>query len=620
MLRESWRIGIMKIWDELFAREIPIWSKPDEELALIIEKLFTRNVKSNYELDCNGGRQTLYLAKKDLEYVDSNISSSPLSPICLRRTELKLVEGNLLSELIEADITKEPFRDSFFDAVIALGVLLNNTLPNIQQSIMDINRIMKEGGILFATFQSTSGSLQYEKDSQIGHDGTLVFTEGLPIESSKAAYYDDHHHQLFTKNEVIEVLKGFKIIELEHREYSLWHMEQKTKYGIWLVLAEKIRDRSYTKTGSMQSEKKDVALITANALDEYFLNETFVRNFIELNLLSKLNLSEFEILNCKINPFKISRKGGIAAIEFKLELAPKNNNNNNHQQRISKSIVGKWRNDGRGKEIFDLLQEIWNKGFDGRKRRRAENGGHNDDYDDHLKIYEPIAYFPDYNLMLTCKVGGIELEKILKNDGVKYQRSGLLETYVIQAAKWLVKLHNIRLTSKRMFSFYEEEKKLIIWSQHLSWLYPRWAEKIHNMLSYILEAEKSLDPKKFVLIHGDFHTLNIFIDDIDLIVIDFEQSCIFDPAKDLGYFISYLTMKKRKYNLSLDIEVLQKRFLDKYTSEMSTTESLERIDIYKARSYLQHLHFRYWTLNKKLDLIDFEYWVNKAEECLKGRM
>jgi thiamine kinase-like enzyme len=103
-------------------------------------------------------------------------------------------------------------------------------------------------------------------------------------------------------------------------------------------------------------------------------------------------------------------------------------------------------------------------------------------------------------------------------------------------------------------------------------------------------------------------------------VIDFEQSCIFDPAKDLGYFISYLTMKKRKYNLSLNIEVLQKRFLDKYTSEMSTTEPLERIDIYKARSYLQHLHFRYWTLNKKLDLIDFEYWVNKAEDCLKGRM
>jgi hypothetical protein len=46
-----------------------------------------------------------------------------------------------------------------------------------------------------------------------------------------------------------------------------------------------------------------------------------------------------------------------------------------------------------GEEIFDLLQELWHKGFDD---RRGE-----DDDEDHLKIYEPIEYFRDYNLMLT---------------------------------------------------------------------------------------------------------------------------------------------------------------------------------------------------------------------------
>jgi hypothetical protein len=47
---------------------------------------------------------------------------------------------------------------------------------------------------------------------------------------------------------------------------------------------------------------------------------------------------------------------------------------------------------------------------------------------------------------------------------------------------------------------------------------------------------------------------------------------------------------------------------------------LKRICIYKARSYIQHLHFRYWTLNKKLDEIDFGYWVKKAEECLQAEV
>ena len=53
-------------------------------------------------------------------------------------------------------------------------------------------------------------------------------------------------------------------------------------------------------------------------------------------------------------------------------------------------------------------------------------------------------------------------------------------------------------------------------------------------------------------------------------MINFEQSCIFDPALDLGYFIAKLISAKRKYNLPLDVEeVLEKRFLDKYTAKIS---------------------------------------------------
>lgn len=170
---------------------------------------------------------------------------------------------------------------------------------------------------------------------------------------------------------------------------------------------------------------------------------------------------------------------------------------------------------------------------------------------------------------------------------------------------------------------HDEEKKLSDWLEHLSWLYPDFGKTISRILHFILKGEKDLDPECFVPIHGDFHTLNIFISEPDLTVIDFEQSCMFDPAKDLGYFTSYLTMRKKKYQLSFDIENLQKCFIDKYTSEISVSdrqELLKRICIYEARSYIQHLHFRYWTLNKKLDEIDFEYWVKKAEECLQAEV
>src|SRR5919201_4082034 len=166
-----------------------------------------------------------------------------------------------------------------------------------------------------------------------------------------------------------------------------------------MILAKKIQLGDF-KTRGLQKEKKDVDSAKSNLLD-YFLNESFVRDFFEVHM-SKLNLSDFRILNCKINPLKIGRSR--SAIELKLQLQSKSKNN--QQQQICKSIVGKWRSDGQGKEIFDLLQEVWHKGFDD---RRVDNNDEND----HLKIYEPIAYFPDYNLMLTSKASGLRLKNMM---------------------------------------------------------------------------------------------------------------------------------------------------------------------------------------------------------------
>jgi Phosphotransferase enzyme family len=350
----------------------------------------------------------------------------------------------------------------------------------------------------------------------------------------------------------------------------------------YIILAEKIPDGS----------------ININPVD-YFLNEAFVSNFFEARVLSKLKLSEFRILKCEINRLKSRRRK--PAIEFKLWLYNKNNSDNHKQQQQTYvNLVGKWRNDELLKETFDLLQELWSKGF--------QSGD-----DDHLKISKPIAYFPDYNLMLASKASGIELGKMLMGGD-----ASVLENYIMQAASWLAKLHSIDIRSGRAFSLETEEAKLRHWSEHLCFLYPDFAEKICNLFSLIFDKERSLDSKCFVLIHGDYNPNNTFVDGNDITVIDFEQSCIFDPAFDLGYFIAKLISAKRKYNLPLDVDDLEKRFLDKYTAKISI-EPLKRVGLYKARSFLQHLHFRYWTgrSHHKPDQLDCQYWINKTEECLQ---
>jgi len=354
-----------------------------------------------------------------------------------------------------------------------------------------------------------------------------------------------------------------------------------------------------------------------------FLNESFVKDFFQQQSHRRaLSLSGSKILKCEINPLKIGNSK--AAIEFILQLdaGKKKDQSKYHQYNhhpLYKSFIGKWRRDGKGKEIFVHLQKIWHRGF---------NREGFDIKDGRLKIYEPIAYFPSHNLMLTSKASGIRLKDMFVQKLVEKEE---IETHIMQAASWLAKLHSIRpLPGGVYYSMKAEEEKLNEWSEHLRHIYPDFAEKICNMACYILDKERSLDSKCFVLIHGDFHSGNIFVDGNDITVIDLEASCIFDPAKDLGYFIAKLLATKKRYQLALDIR-LQERFLEIYTANIRSSSYkkgiLERVDIYKARSYIQllhsrycrHIHFKDYTRYEKhkLDPIDFRYWIKRAEECLQ---
>jgi thiamine kinase-like enzyme len=389
-----------------------------------------------------------------------------------------------------------------------------------------------------------------------------------------------------------------------------------------------------------RTSRTDKMLVKSSYTVKCLLDESFVRDFIESHdVLPKLHFSDIQKLrDCKIFPLKIGKTKAI--IEFKLHLYAKERSQ--QQPSTSKSIVAKWMHGGQGKQIFDLLQELWHtKGF-GTILDNKNN-------ENHLKICEPIAYFPDHNLMLISKVSGVRLKEILAKDKGS-DDDGLFQTYVKRSAQWLAKLHSSsvttytispQLTHVNIRSMQLEEKKLNEWCRHLSRLYPDFAARIHNILSCVVGIQKSVKSNCNTLIHGGFHPGNIFVDDTDLTVIDFDRSCIFNPGIDLSYFISKLQTIKRKYNLSLlDTEVLQKCFLDEYycyhnnnsrTSGMSKELLLsDRLEIFLARSYLEHLHSRYCQHvhsryrtcydRHKPDAIDFQYWVNKAEECLQTHL
>ena len=83
-------------------------------------------------------------------------------------------------------------------------------------------------------------------------------------------------------------------------------------------------------------ERQQRSLAKTSTQTDYFLNESFAKDFFEQNLL--LNLiqdpkSDFRILNCEINPLKIRRNKSV--IEFKLYL----NNKRNHYHQTTTTTI-----------------------------------------------------------------------------------------------------------------------------------------------------------------------------------------------------------------------------------------------------------------------------------------
>jgi len=303
------------------------------------------------------------------------------------------------------------------------------------------------------------------------------------------------------------------------------------------------------------------------------------------------NLSEFTISKCTIRPVKLSKRKGKSVIEFGLQILSKSN-----QQRLSKSVVGEFRPDDRGEYVFNLLQELRLRGFDA---------------DNPLKVCEPVAYFPEWNLLLRSKATGVQLAKMLARS------EGSLKLYLTRAGKWLAKLHRTRVTHTRRFSVKEEEEILDSWAQRLD-IRPSLGGSVGNMKNRIVERIRPVEPESFTLTHGDFHPKNIFVDSDSLTAIDFDQSCIFDPARDVGYFIAELfvqmALKKRRYETALNAVRLREHFVREYARRMSR-EFLDRVASYEASSYLEHLNYR--VLMGEFDLPDFRHWLREAEICLQ---
>ncbi|EQD30896.1 Methyltransferase type 11 [mine drainage metagenome] len=173
-----------------------------------------RGTKTILDLGCGAGRHLVYLAQQGFFVVGQDISQAGL----------KMAQQHLKSEhlynciLVHHDVTKLPFPDGSFNAVISTNALHHNRLKDINRAIGEIYRVLARNGILFVNLTADE---EHTKGRMI-EKGSYVTTKGI----EKGII-----HHLFTEKEIEKSFSKFKVIRLTPPTEQEKH---------WLLLAEKI--------------------------------------------------------------------------------------------------------------------------------------------------------------------------------------------------------------------------------------------------------------------------------------------------------------------------------------------------------------------------------------------
>jgi len=220
-------------------------------------------------------------------------------------------------------------------------------------------------------------------------------------------------------------------------------------------------------------------------------------------------------------------------------------------------VIAKMFSDHLGSQSFETNVRLWNSGFN---------------RDSRYQVPEPIAFFPDVNLLLMRQAPGIPVAAALERD-----RSGELVSYCSRAAQWLAKLHR----SSALFGRVETEAQSVKLFRLASRLVkaasmrPEQLDMLRDLLDAVSERIAALPSNRtLVQTHGRYHHDHVFVSSAATVVIDLDRCCPSDPAKDVAEFISVL--RNASFVRGLDMACVEKAtdaFLGEYLAAVPEAEA-----------------------------------------------
>ena len=130
--------------------------------------------------------------------VSPNIAACDASPSALAK--LKKRFGAAI-ETVECDLARMPFQGFSFDMILACDII--ETLPNLEEVLLEMRRVLQPSGILVANVPD--------------FDDGISGTDMRPLESGNFLYQGDYFFRFQNENEFMEMMRrcGFSLISCE---------------------------------------------------------------------------------------------------------------------------------------------------------------------------------------------------------------------------------------------------------------------------------------------------------------------------------------------------------------------------------------------------------------------
>jgi ubiquinone/menaquinone biosynthesis C-methylase UbiE len=241
-------------WDKtekLLEKEIdPAYKR---RAGLIFRNLELGGEKKILEIGCGRGFYVNNLAKF---YPKAKIWGVDLNKTYLEKAKLGAEKNEVL---MEADATKLPFENDFFDRIIASEILEH--IPNDKKALEEMYRVLKTGGTAIITVPN--------HDYPFGWDPANWFLEkSLKIHLPANVWWlsgiwAGHVRLYFDKEMTVKITKaGFKIVQKWKSTHYCWPWSHFWFYGIGKNLVEKgwLKEFNRFETAEKKSRFKEIIL------------------------------------------------------------------------------------------------------------------------------------------------------------------------------------------------------------------------------------------------------------------------------------------------------------------------------------------------------------------------